>query len=278
MLAVAHVMGPKNAAGASGNGSNRKWEMLNLCINLSLSIYLSSYLSTYLSINLPIYLSKPLTAQNLTTSGQPCPAPQCLWRSGCLSMVSRHLGLCLVIVLEVILLTWFPDQAGSFHDTAVPDPPSIPWHAPPGRRRARASVFCWNCCSLTASGLAELMPWVMQQGFDVVMIQSTNWSAEEAWQTHGYSPIPSADEARAGGCLLTLIKQTFCLFNHISMCCLGGYNTLDATPAKERLISSMSTNTLRASRKHDHTHSSPGSAYGLSWMDSYAPSHTETFC
>lgn len=67
-----------------------------------------------------------------------------------------------------------------------------PWAPSPGKRRPRASVFSWNCGSLSAGGYAELMWWVTH-GFGIVMLQSTHWSANDAWVTHGYAVVPSAD-------------------------------------------------------------------------------------
>lgn len=58
------------------------------------------------------------------------------------------------------------------------------WTMTSRKKRARASVLNWNCGTSHSESYAELLRWVSFFGFDIILIQGTHWSAEEAWQTH----------------------------------------------------------------------------------------------
>ena len=51
---------------------------------------------------------------------------------------------------------------------------------------------------------------------DALMIQSTHWSIEEPWTSHGYHIIPSPELRKAGGGLITAIRTSICPRHNIS--------------------------------------------------------------
>ena len=82
------------------------------------------------------------------------------------------------------------------------------------QRKQRLHLLNWNCGGLASTSWDYLQFWLMQQHFDVVMLQETHWAFSSEWVTDRYFVIHSG-ESRLGG-LMTLISKQLCEQTDIS--------------------------------------------------------------
>ena len=84
----------------------------------------------------------------------------------------------------------------------------------PGRlhrsRRRRIRLFNWNTWALTTELWMELQHYLKEQGFEIVMLQSTCWSFTNNWTAAGYHVIHSGDPMDRHSGIMTMISTKLC--------------------------------------------------------------------
>ena len=93
------------------------------------------------------------------------------------------------------------------------------WQPRPPRIRSqgrRLRIFSWNALSLTQELWHEIQCYAVQQELDVLLLQSTCWTFESTWTSHGYHIVHNGTPDDPHGGVLTMISKRLCQAHDIS--------------------------------------------------------------